>query len=84
MLHVNLIKITYTIYTKEMKVNQTRHLNYTKNSKRRNEGQKTGRHRKKQNGNNEWALSFNSYSSYFANGFNYHIEDTAWKNKFKT
>lgn len=36
-----------------MKVNQTRHLNYTKKSKRRNEGQKTGRHREKQNGNSE-------------------------------
>lgn len=33
MFHVNLIKITYTIYTKEMKVNQTRHLNYTKKVK---------------------------------------------------
>lgn len=58
MFHVNLIKITYTIYTKEMKVNQTRHLNYEKN-KRRNEGQKTGRHRKKSK-LQQWALSFNS------------------------
>lgn len=53
MFHVNLIKITYTIYTEEMKANQTRHLNYTKRSKRRNEGQKTGRPREKQNGNSE-------------------------------
>lgn len=59
MFHVNLIKITYTIYMKEMKVNQTRHLNYKKKIKEEMKDKKLEDVEKKSK-LQQWALSFNS------------------------